>query len=164
VERDARFGAAAGAIADLFRLQGGPGALGDATALLVRRLGAVDAAIAPYMTGSLALGRSARGLLGPEMVTVTRYADLADALRDGETTWVGERAAGGFGAPAGVALLVVPLLAAGEVLGALLLLFDEQTDLDPSQARLLRTISAVLAFALLREQVAAGGTGGEAGG
>lgn len=163
VERDARFGAAAGAVADLFRLQGGPGALGDATALLVRRLEAVDAAIAPYMTGSLVLGRSARGLLGPEMVTVTRYADLATALRDGETTWVGERAADGFGAPEGVALLVVPLLAAGEMLGALLLLFDEPTDLDQSQARLLRTISAVLAFALLREQVAAGGTAAESG-
>ena len=55
-----------------------------------------------------------------------------------------------------MALLVVPLMAAGELLGALLLLFDEPTDLDQSQARLLRTISAVLAFALLREQVAAG--------
>jgi MerR family transcriptional regulator, light-induced transcriptional regulator len=164
VERDARFGAAAGAVADLFRLQGGPGALGDATALLVRRLGAVDAAIAPYMTGSLVLGRSARGLLGPEMVTVTRYADLADAVRDGETAWLDERAAGGFGAPEGVALLVVPLMAAGELLGALLLLFDERTDLDQSQARLLRTISAVLAFALLREQVAAGAVPAPPGG
>jgi GAF domain-containing protein len=125
--------------------------------VLVRRLGAVDAAIAPYMTGSLVLGRSARGLLGPEMVTVTRFADLADALRDGETTWVGEAAATAFGAPAGVALLVVPLMTAGEVLGSLLLLFDEPTELDASQNRLLRTISAVLAFALLREQVAAGG-------
>jgi hypothetical protein len=157
VERDARFGAAAAAVVDLFRLQGGPGALGDATSLLVRRLGAVDAAIAPYMTGSLVLGRSARGLLGPEMVTVTRFADLADALRDGEIAWVGEAAATAFGAPAGVALLVVPLMTAGEVLGSLLLLFDEPTELDASQNRLLRTISAVLAFALLREQVVAGG-------
>jgi GAF domain-containing protein len=90
------------------------------------------------------------------MVTVARFADLADALRDGEITWVGEAAAQAFGAPAGVALLVAPLLAAGEVLGSLLLLFDEPTDLDASQARLLRTISAILAFALLREQVAAG--------
>jgi GAF domain-containing protein len=56
-----------------------------------------------------------------------------------------------------VALLVVPLMTTGEVLGSVLLLFDEPTELDASQNRLLRTISAVLAFALLREQVAAGG-------
>jgi GAF domain-containing protein len=157
VERDARFAAAAAAVVDLFRLRGGAGALGDATAVLVRRLEAVDAAIAPYMTGSLVLGRSARGLLGPELVGVARHADLADALRDAETTWVSDAAARAFGAPEGVALLVVPLMTGGEVLGALLLLFDEPTELDPSQGRMLRAIATVLAFVLVREQVAAGG-------
>lgn len=154
VERDQRFTEAAAAVVDLFRLQAGSAALADATQLLVRRLGTVDVAIAPYMAGSLVLGRSARGLLGPEMVTVTRFADLSTSLREGETAWVGEATARAFGAPSGLALLVVPMIAAGESLGAVLALFDEPSPLGEAQARLLRIISATLGFALLRERVA----------
>ena len=128
-------------------------ALGDATSVLVRRLGAVDVAIAPSMAGALVLGRSARGLLGPEMVTVTRFAELAEALRDGETAWLGTETARAFGAPAGLELLAVPMLAAGESLGALLVLLDDQAELTATQRRLLKAISATMAFALLRERL-----------
>ena len=138
---------------DIFRLNAGMGALGDATASLVRRLGAVDAAIAPSMAGALVLGRSARGLLGPEMVTVTRFAELAAALRDGETAWLGAETARAFGATAGLELLVVPMLAAGDSLGALLVLVDERAELSDTQRRLLRAISSTMAFALLRERL-----------
>jgi hypothetical protein len=154
VERDARFSEAAAAVADVFRLQTGGAALADATAVVARRLGAIDGALAPYMTGALVLGRSARGLLGPEMVTVTRFDELAQAMRNGETGWLSEGAATALGAPAGLALLVVPVLAAGESLGALLLLFDEAAALTEGQQRLLRVISATIGFALVRERVA----------
>ena len=152
-ERDARFAEALAAIIDIFRLRSGMDAISDATAVLVRRLGAVDAAIAPSMAGALVLGRSARGRLGPEMVTVTRFDDLAEALRDGDIAWLEPTTARAFGAPAGLAVLVVPMLAAGESLGALLVIVDEQADLTDTQRRLLRAVSATIAFALLRERL-----------
>jgi GAF domain-containing protein len=105
------------------------------------------------MAGALVLGRSARGLLGPEMVTVTRFEDLAEALRDGDIAWLEGETARAFGAPSGLAMLVVPLLAAGESLGALLVVVDEQAELSGTQRRLLRSVSAMIAFALLRERL-----------
>jgi len=152
-DRDARFAEALAAITDIFRLSSGMAAVSDATAVLVRRLSAVDVAIAPSMAGALVLGRSARGLLGPEMVTVTRFDDLAEALRDGNTAWLEDETARAFGAPAGLGLLVVPMLAAGESLGALLVVVDERSDLTDTQRRLLRGVSAAIAFALLRERL-----------
>lgn len=154
LDTDRRFGDAAVAIADLFREQGGTAGLAEAASILVRRLGAVDAALAPYMTGALVLGRSARGLLGPEMVTVTRFDDLSDVMRDGLAGWLGDGAAAAFGAPSGLALLAVPLLVAGETLGALLVLFDEEHELVDSHRRLLRVVASILGFALVRERVA----------
>ena len=150
----ARASEALGALSDLVRLRGGSGMLADATALIVRRLGVVDAGLAPYMSGSLVLGRSSRSLLGPEMVTVSRHDELGEALRDGEATWLRPATAKAFGAPSGLAVLALPLLAAGEVLGALLLVHDEATELTPVRERLLRAISTQLAFALLRERLA----------
>lgn len=152
-ERDERFAQALATLIDLFRLRSGMSALADAAGLLVRRLSAVDVAIAPSMAGALVVGRSTRGLLGPDMVTVTRFEELAEALRDGETAWLEATTARAFGAPAGLELLAVPMLAAGETLGALLVLVDERTDLTDTQRRLLRSISATMAFALLRERL-----------
>jgi hypothetical protein len=62
------------------------------------------------------------------------------------------------------------MLAAGESLGALLLVLDEREELGPTRTRLLRAIATQLAFALLRERLAgdlfdvsatAGASGGE---
>lgn len=152
-DRDARFAEALAGVVDLLRLRSGMSALNDATGLLVRRLGAVDVALAPYMAGALVVGRSARGLMGPDMVTVTRFEDLAEAVRDAEIAWLGASTARAFGAPDGLHLLVVPMLAAGELFGTLLLLVDERSKLGPTEQRLLRAVSAVMAFALLRERV-----------
>jgi len=152
-ERDARFSEALAAIIDIFRLNAGVAAISDATAVLVRRLSAVDVAIAPSMAGALVLGRSARGLLGPEMVTVTRFEDLAEALRDGDIAWLEQDTARAFGTPSGLELLVVPMLAAGESLGAVLIVADEQAELSDTQRRLLRGVSATIGFALLRERL-----------
>jgi hypothetical protein len=154
VEGDARVAETLAAVSDLCRLESGGPALADATSVLVRRLGAVDAGIAPYMAGALVLGRSARGLLGPDMVTVSRFDELADGMRDGEATWLRGPTAEAFGAPRGLAVLAVPMLAAGESLGALLLVLDEREELGPTRGRMLRAIATQLAFALLRERLA----------
>ncbi len=84
---------------------------------------------------------------------MTRFDDLAEALRDGDIVWLEEETARAFGAPSGLGLLVVPMLAAGESLGALLVVVDVQADLTDTQRRLLRGVSATIAFALLRERL-----------
>lgn len=152
-ERDARFADALAAVSDILRLGSGMAAISDATAALVRHIGAEDVAIAVSMAGALVLGRSARGRLGPEMVTVTRFDDLAEALRDASIAWLAEETARAFGTPAGLPVLVVPMMAAGEILGALLVVVDARADLTQTQRRLLRSLSAALAFALLRERL-----------
>lgn len=144
------------AVAELFRRNSGTGVLAEAASLLARRLGAVDAALTQSMSGSLVLGTSSRGLLGPEMVTVARFEDLSAVLRDGEPGWVSRTTAAAFGARDGQVLLVVGLLAASETLGALLLVFDEQIELTSAQRDLLRVVAAVLALALVRERIAVG--------
>ena len=154
VDSEARAAETLAAVSDLCRLESGGPALADATGVLVRRLGAVDAGIAPYMAGALVLGRSARGLLGPDMVTVSRFDELAEGMRDGEATWLRGPTAEAFGAPRGLAVLAVPMLAAGESLGALLLVLDEREELGATRLRLLRAIATQLAFALLRERLA----------
>ena len=152
--RDRDFADAAGAVADIFRTQAGAATLADATTVLVRRLGAVDAGLAPTMGGALVLGRSSRGLLGPELVTAARFDDLADALREGEPTWMPPAVAAAFGAPDGLELLVVPLQAAADNFGAVLMLFDERSALTETGARLLRVAAGTIALALVRERVA----------
>lgn len=154
LDRDRTFAAAAAAVADIFRDRGGAATLAEATTVLVRRLGAVDAGLAPTLGGALVLGRSSRGLLGPDMVTAARFDDLSDALRDAKPAWMPGVVAAAFGAPDGLELLVVPLQAAGESLGALLLVFDERTALTEAGARLLRATAATIALALVRERVA----------
>ncbi|WP_354701340.1 MerR family transcriptional regulator [Paraconexibacter sp. AEG42_29] len=154
LERDRGFAAAAGAVAEIFRTQAGASTLADATTVLVRRLGAVDAGLAPMMGGALVLGRSSRGLLGPDLVTVARFDDLSDALREGDPTWMPQSVAAAFGAPAGLELLAVPLHAAGQGLGAVLMLFDEREVLTEAGLRLLRVSAGTIALALVRERVA----------
>src|SRR5262249_37752531 len=98
--------------------------------------------------------RSARGLLGPEMVTVARFDDLADVMRDGEAGWVSVDTAAAFGVPSGTALLAAGLVAAREALGALLVVFDEERELRRTRGDLLRVVTGVIALGLVRERVA----------
>ncbi len=153
LEQQERWTRATGAVVAAARTRGGVQALAEATDALVRHAGALDAAVAPYMTGALVLGRSSRGLLGPGTITVTAYEELATALRDGSPTWLHQAAGSAAGAPADLATHVVPIVAAGEPLGALVLLFDEPEDLDGVPADLLLTVSTVLGFVLVRERV-----------
>jgi DNA-binding transcriptional MerR regulator len=151
---DRDYAEAADAVATIFRSRAGAATLADATTVLVRRIGAVDAGLAPTMGGALVLGRSSRGLLGPELVTVARFDDLAEALRQGDPAWMPESVAAAFGAPTGLELLVVPLQAASENLGALLMLFDDVGALSKSGLPLLRVAAGTIALALVRERVA----------
>lgn len=158
--RQARWLALAAALAERFQQEAGDAVLGSITDTLVRRLGAVDAGIAVYMAGELALGTSSRGLLGPRMVTVTGYTDLAAQMHAGRPGWLSAEAGGAFGAPAGLHSLAVPITVVGERLGMLLLVFDEPTEIDDEARQLLAVVSAGLGFTLLRDLLLASGRRG----
>jgi hypothetical protein len=153
--RQSRWLALAAALAERFQNEAGNAVLTSITDTLVRRLSAVDAGIAVYMAGELALGTSSRGLLGPRMVTVTGFADLAALMHAGRPGWLSAAAGGAFGAPAGLHSLAVPITVVGERLGLLLLVFDEPTELDDDARQLLAVVSAGLGFTLLRDLLVA---------
>jgi MerR family transcriptional regulator, light-induced transcriptional regulator len=153
--RQARWLSLAAALAHRFQHEAGDAVLASTSDTLVRRLSAVDAGIAVYMAGELALGTSSRGLLGPRMVTVTGFADLAALMHAGEPAWLSPSAGGAFGAPAGLHSLAVPITVVGETLGILLLVFDEPTELDDDARQLLSVVSAGLGFTLLRDRLVA---------
>lgn len=127
------------------------------TSTVARGLGAVDAGIAVYMSGELALDGSSRGVLGPRMVTVTGYDDLARVLHGGVPGWLEPGTGSAFGAPPGLHCLAVPVVVVGETLGILLLAFDELDELDDDTGRLLTVVSAGLGFTLLRDRLVASG-------
>lgn len=153
VERQERFLSLAAALAERFQREAGDAVLSSTADMLVRRLGAVDAGIAVYMAGELALGTSSRGLLGPRMVTVTGYDDLSTLMHAGVPGWLSPAAGGAFGAPGGLHSLAVPITVVGETLGILLLVFDEPTELDDDARQLLTIVSAGLGFTMLRDRL-----------
>lgn len=159
LERHERWLTAIAELAELFQRETGP-ALMQATAdTLVRRLPPIDAGIAVYMGGELALGSSSRGMLGPRMVTVTAYSDLAAVLREGAPSWLSRATAAAFGAPDHVHVLAVPVAVVGETLGGLLLVAEAQGTLDAPIKQLLSVLSATIAFALLRDRLMEGARG-----
>jgi DNA-binding transcriptional MerR regulator len=158
-------------LAALFQRESGSALLQATAETIVRRLPPIDAGVAIYMGGELALGSSTRGLLGPCMVTVTAHADIAAVLRNGTPAWLAPSTAAAFGAPAGVHVLAVPVAVVGETLGAVILVFDELRSIGGEVPSLLTVLSAAVGFALLRDRLVEGareqgrfGGGGEPAG
>jgi hypothetical protein len=154
-DRD-RWVVATSELAALFQHETGPALLQATAETIVRRLPPIDAGVAVYMGGELALGSSTRGLLGPRMVTVTAHADIAAVLRDGAAAWLEPSTAAAFGAPADVVVLAVPVDVVGETLGAVLLVMDEARPIAGEVQALLTVLSAAIGFALLRERLVEG--------
>ncbi|MCW2983008.1 MAG: MerR family transcriptional regulator, partial [Conexibacter sp.] len=89
------------------------------------------------------------------------------ALRDVAGAWLDEPVARSLGVPDGLHAVGVPVAVAGEVLGLLVMVFDEIEPLDADNRRLLSAISASIGFALLRDRLVrelAAETGVSAGG
>ena len=146
-------------LAERFQREADEAIVGTVTSTMVRALSAIDAGIAVYMTGELALGSSSRGVLGPRMVTVTGYDDLAALMHNGRPGWLARATGTAFGVPPGLHTLGVPIIVVGDTLGLLLLVFDERTELDEDARRLLTVVSAGLGFTLLRDRLVASGKG-----
>ncbi|MDQ6776153.1 MAG: MerR family transcriptional regulator [Actinomycetota bacterium] len=156
VDRRDRWVVATAELAALFQRETGPSLLQATAETIVRRLPPIDAGVAIYMGGELALGSSTRGLLGPCMVTVTAHADIAAVLRNGTPAWLEPSTAAAFGAPADVLVLAVPVAVVGETLGAVLMVVDEARPIAGEVASLLTVLSAAIGFALLRNRLVEG--------
>jgi hypothetical protein len=161
-QRRQRWLALAASLAERFQRDTGEALLGATVDTLVRRLGAVDAGVALYVAGQLALGTTSRGLLGPHMVTVTRYDDLAALMQRSAPEWLAPATAAAFGVHAGLHCLAVPIGVVGERLGVLLIVFDELAALDEDIRNVLSVVAAGLGFVVLRDRLVTGG--GDEGG
>lgn len=158
-ERQRRWLALAAALAERFQREAGEALLGGTVDTLVRRLGAVDAAIAVYIAGELALGGSSRGRLRPRVVPVTGFRDLATLTHTGKPGWLAPATGAAFGVADELHGLVVPITVVGERLGILLLLFEQADELDEDVQRILQVVSAGLGFTILRDRLVASGQG-----
>jgi hypothetical protein len=156
VDRRDRWVVATAELASLFQRETGPALLRETAETIIRRLPPIDAGVAIYMGGELALGSSTRGLLGPAMVTVTAHADIAAVLRNGTPSWLEPSTAAAFGAPADVLVLAIPVAVVGETLGAILLVMDEPRPIAGEVGQLLTVLSAAIGFLLLRDRLVEG--------
>jgi hypothetical protein len=160
-QRRQRWLALAATLAQRFQRDAGEDLVGATVDTLVRRLGAVDAGVALYVTGQLALRTTSRGLLGRHTVTVTRHDDLAALMQHTTPEWLASASAGAFGVHAGLHCLGVPIGVVGERLGILLIVFDEMAALDEDIRSLLTIAAAGLGFAVLRDRLVAPAPGDE---
>jgi DNA-binding transcriptional MerR regulator len=152
-QRRQRWLALAASLAERFQRDAGEALLGATIDTLVRRLGAVDAGVALYLAGQLALGSTSRGLLGPHTVTVARFDDLATLMQRSAPEWLAPTTAGAFGVHAGLHGLARPMGVVGQRLGVLLIVFDEPAALDEDVRNLLTVVAAGVGFTVLRDRL-----------
>jgi DNA-binding transcriptional MerR regulator len=152
-ERHDRWLDALGGLAAEFQHEPGPDVVASALDILIRQTEAVDVGLASYVSGRLALHGTRRGALGATALTVAAHPQIGRALRDVDGAWLEETAAQALGVPEGLVAVGVPVAVAGEVLGLLVMVFDEVEPLDADNRRLLAAISASVGFALLRDRL-----------
>ncbi len=128
-------------------------AIADGLDAIVRNTAAEDAALLRHEAGRLVFDGSRRGRLGAGEVVVAAHPGLARALRDEEPAWLEPATAKAFGLPAGQRAAAVPVIVAGESLGALLVVAGDDAALDADARRLLRIVSAGLGFAVVRDRL-----------
>jgi DNA-binding transcriptional MerR regulator len=152
-ERHDRWLDALGELAAEFQHEPGPDVVASGLDILIRQTGAVDVGLASYVSGRLALHGTRRGVVEATALTVAAYPQIGRALRDVDGAWLDEPTARSLGIPEGLHAVGVPVAVAGEVLGMLVLVFDEVEPIDEDNRRLLAAISASVGFALLRDRL-----------
>lgn len=152
-ERHDRWLDALGGLAAEFQHEPGPDVIASALDILIKQTQAVDVGLASYVSGRLALHGTRRGALGATALTVAAHPQVGRALRDVDGAWLEEAAASALGVPDGLVAVGVPVAVAGEILGLLVMVFDEVEPLDADNRRLLAAISASVGFALLRDRL-----------
>jgi hypothetical protein len=152
-ERHDRWLDALGALAADFQHEPGGDVIGSGLDVLIRQTQAVDIGLASYVSGRLVLHGTRRGALPAAALTVAAHPQVGRALRDVEGAWLDPPTARVLGVPEGLHAAGLPIAVAGEVLGLLVMVFDEVEPLDADNRRLLSAISAAVGFALLRDRL-----------
>jgi hypothetical protein len=152
-ERHDRWLDALGELAAEFQHEPGPDVVASGLDILIRQTDAVDVGLASYVSGRLALHGTRRGVLEATALTVAAHPQIGRALRDVDGAWLNEPTARSLGVPEGLHAVGVPVAVAGEVLGMLVMVFDEIEPLDEDNRRLLAAISASVGFAVLRDRL-----------
>ena len=152
-ERHDRWLDALGELAAEFQHEPGPDVVASGLDILIRQTGAVDVGLASSVSGRLALHGTRRGVVQATTLTVAAYPQIGRALRDVDGAWLDEPTARSLGVPESLHAVGVPVAVAGEVLGMLVMIFDEVEPLDTDNRRLLAAISAAVGFALLRDRL-----------
>jgi DNA-binding transcriptional MerR regulator len=152
-ERHDRWLDALGALAAEFQHESGPDVIASALDVLIRQTRAVDVGLASHVSGRLALHGTRRGALGATALTVAAHPQVGRVLRDVDGAWLEGPTARSLGVPEGLHAVGLPVAVAGEVLGLLVMVFDEVEPLDADNRRLLSAISAAIGFALLRDRL-----------
>lgn len=152
-ERHDRWLDALGELAAEFQYEPGPDVVASGLDILIRQTGAVDVGLASSVSGRLVLHGTRRGVVQATALTVAAYPQIGRALRDVDGAWLDEPTARSLGVPGGLHAVGVPVAVAGEVLGMLVMVFDEVEPLDTDNRRLLAAISASVGFALLRDRL-----------
>jgi MerR family transcriptional regulator, light-induced transcriptional regulator len=152
-ERHDRWLDALGALAAEFQHEPGTDVIASGLDVLIRQTQAVDVGLASYVSGRLELQGTRRGALGACALTVAAHPQVGRALRDVAGAWLDEPTARVLGVPEGLAAVGVPVAVGGELLGLLVMVFDEVEPLDDDNRRLLSAISAAVGFALLRDRL-----------
>jgi DNA-binding transcriptional MerR regulator len=153
VERHDRWLDALGGLAAEFQHEPGPDVIASALDILIRQTRAIDVGLASYGGGRLALPGTRRGALGATALTVAAHPQVGRTLRDIDGAWLDDAAARALGVPEELHAVGVPIAVAGEVLGLLVMVFDEREPLDEAHRRLLAAISAAIGFAVLRDRL-----------
>jgi hypothetical protein len=152
-DRHDRWLDALGGLAAEFQHEPGPDVIASALDILIRQTQAVDVGLASYISGRLALEGTRRGALGQAALTVAAHPQVGRVLRDTDGAWLEEASARALGVPEGLHAVGVPIAVAGEVLGLLVMVFDEVEPLNDDNRRLLAAISAAVGFAVLRDRL-----------
>jgi hypothetical protein len=151
--RQGRWLEALGEMAAVFQHAADPDVVGAALDVLIAHTRAVDAGLAHYAGGRLILDRTRRRMLPGGALTVAAHPEVRRALRDVTGGWLEPPTLAALGAADEQQAAAVPVVVAGEVIGLVLLLYEQRVPYDAGARRLLAGLSAGLGFAVLRDRL-----------
>lgn len=133
----------------------GLGNVQRALAVLLRGTGGVDGFLAVQRPNELRAATSVTGALPGRAIARVQDGELDRAVRSTTVTWLSEHAASPLGTPMRSRTLVVPLMAGGERIGALFLVYPDVLETTDLVNELLLSTGMTIALTLQREHLAA---------